>query len=318
MNNFPYNDVREFLDDHAFSEADVQAAQNGQAVYLKGETLAKIELICAEMGHFEVIFYQVADADDPLGVIQDICIPYQRVTSASCIVEPREVLRCARRLDQTGRHILWLGHGHGLHPVFTSATDQAQLEAQAREGIGLVSWSRERLPGKVSKKVHREDTVDYEIEFDGDKKRGVIVSLPDGVAFEDVRIELEEARRRFVTFFSTSNDRAHLVAGVRSVACGRCGEVKYSEIPPEEVEVCIIGPVEISEEVRAAILDELDKKVTTARFSPITEVADYQLWRKGKQVATIPAAVLEEAASCCDRLADALGWKEKEQHANSN
>jgi len=309
---------------------DRQAAAKGRMVFFSGRVIAIVEAIIAYMRHWEAIWYYLTPSGDPVATATDVIIPRQEVTSASCTVDPREVLRCARLAERRGGRIGFPGHGHGSNFLGTSGQDWRQLESQCCEGLGLTTKVCKTTAGEVrpvADETHGGAL--YEVGFGANVKETVRIAT--GSAVEGMAVELCESQRSILTYFTTSNQsQGHLVAGLEAVRCSKCGASVYRRIPPEEITVCVVGPIEITDEQREAIHAELAEKVTSgywefnrpqqaiddhASWQPAVagpvvaqDGQDYELWRGNTRIATITPACLEESAAKCESLSQQLGW----------
>jgi len=167
---------------------------------------------------------------------------------------------------------------------------------------------------------------------------------------EDIdAVELIQSHRITRSSFWTSTaGRTHMVPMLERSTCPLCGVRAEQRVPPEQIAVHVIGPVTLTAEQEEELEREIASKVrrygwgwrcerlgqygrqpddeqdeeaachdpadVPAADAPDANVPSFELRRNGRRVASIPAQVLEEAASKCSAMAKALGWNEYEIH----
>ncbi len=177
----------------------------------------------------------------------------------------------------------------------------------------------------------------------------VHVRSPVSLEPDDLTVELHRTHRRARSSFWTSTARgSHMVPMLELTNCPDCGARYERRVKAKEVTVHVVGPVELSPEERARLEAEAEQKVVrrygwykpargwagggwygSAPGTPglpapaetdVETAADatesvpaYNVYHDGRRVASIPAAVMEEAAAKCNALAGALGWEEYEE-----
>ena len=143
-------------------------------------------------------------------------------------------------------------------------------------------------------------------------------------------------------------------------SCPTCGEGTETRVPVSSIVVHVLGAVQLAPEEKAELIKEIAERVTvgwgraawtdresselyypeepgssgpceydhgrtgssTCPSAPAGEESEtgFAVCRRGRWVASVPAAVLEEAAAKVSALAAALGWEAKagvEGHADA-
>jgi hypothetical protein len=286
-------------ENYVLSNSDAAAVAEGRAVYLTGNAFAKAVYLSRQTGSTEVFFYWLARRDTPL-LITDLVVPEQRVTSASCSVDPSEVLRVNRFARSRGCQIVAAGHSHGTMAVFSSCTDRGQLDQLSREQVGFQSRITTTIAGSVAEEAvalavpdgeapaalrqaqggpeqgrrAAETTAQpppapqatrvFEAKFEARPELTVRITtpaLPD-VKPEALSVELVHDQRRLASSFATFNARGEYLFPIkRSLSCGVCGNLVENSPQDADVSVHVVGPVHLSEGQKKAIAGDVASKV---------------------------------------------------------
>jgi hypothetical protein len=346
---FPHQPVVRHGAGYKLTPADRAAVARGAAFFMTGRALAKVEEICRLMGAREVIYFFLHREPEPVG--EEVYVPEQSASLACCEASGAQIIRAAREIRQQGYAVLAGGHSHGLSNVYTSQTDREELSVLHLDNVARFSTVAERIEGIARDRSGRGGARAVRVSFPGTQLDVEITARGKGLAAEDLGVTLVRRWQRAVSTFSTSNARReHLVPALARITCPACGHGEEKEIPASAIAVHIIGPIGITAEERAALREELARKVTTtwgvdhvvpsvpsgtaekagscagaAGSMPATVAvttvpaapAPFVVWRHGKHVATLDPVVLEEAAAKVPALAEALGWKEKKPQADA-
>jgi hypothetical protein len=323
---FPDQLARYHPRDFVADEALLEQVRKGKAIIVQGLTLAMAEAAAKAASPDEILFYFLADRANPY-LLKKLYIPHQTTSSGFCRVEGAEVTSVARLARKQNMFVAAEGHSHGRGAVFSSQMDVEQMEEMAAEGIGYLDVRRTRFAGEV----FDADGADggrkrMEVVFP-DANGGVkvhIVSSRNDLSPQDLHVELERETRRRASCFATTNAWGeHLFPVFYYSTCPECGRTEKEFSRAYGVEVHVIGPVEISEEDKAAIGEEVAEKVapdyrwssqwSDSKMRPWGEnykarPEDFVITRRGNIVAVLDAVVLERAAAANRELAEALGW----------
>jgi hypothetical protein len=345
VRSFPYQSVTCYPPDHSLSEKERNAIRNGKAISLHGCVIAKIECICKALKSCEAFWYYLASKEEP-DVIQDLIIPQQSGSSAHCKVEGKEVLRISRKVRKCGLKIVAAGHSHGWGGLFSSGTDRGQMSELADESVGKISITKESIKGSVKFPRNKNNDKAFEMSFK-DKTGAAVVKIKSKANHdvlidpEDLEVEFHRKQRRAISCFSTHNSRGkHLFPLLLVESCTVCGAKHERFIEAENVQVYVIGAVEITKSQKKKLKEEVKRVKTWSYWSSqdgATEgdVEDesskqgaenddvscldddkqtekdpdpFYVHRRGSLVGTVPAVVMERAAAETHSLATALGW----------
>ena len=338
-------------DDYTVRPEDRTQIHAGTAFFLRGSVLALIARLCRFCRGLECFFYYLASSQDPY-VADEILIPQQVVSYGSCVVDGQAVLRAGRQARACGKQVIAAGHSHGFGGVYSSGTDRDQMKELAREAVGYIQETSATVRGtvhRVSSSGARNNGKQtghvFRADFDGQEGSVQIATERADLAPEDLVVLREHRQRRTISFFTTSNaDGDHYFPAHEVHSCIECGRKQERFIEAENVCVHIVGPVEITADEEQALLDMAEHRIqatisyrstgqctvsdrdrrlsgdasgtgSSRSLVPTTEPAPFAIYRRNAWVASIPAAVLEEAAAKSSRLAIALGWRSK--HENS-
>jgi hypothetical protein len=231
-NRFPMQHVRLHDTDYVPSTGDVCDTEQGRAVLIRGEALAKAELICKWLGAWEVFWYYARQPDSP--VIEDVILEEQRVSMCHCTIEAEHVPRAARVARRRGLVIAGGGHSHGGGSLFSSWTDVKQMAQFGREGVGITTSLIGGVPGEVVPGPHH-----------------------DG--------------QRTISLFSTSTNRGeHMFPTFETTWCPLCTGRRERHIRAAEVTVHVIGPIRLDREERKSLREDVRTKVSVRRWDDDT------------------------------------------------
>lgn len=346
VRSFPYQTVTCYPPDHKLSEKERNAIRKGKAIFLHGCVLAKIECICRALKGSEAFWYYLVTKEEP-DVIQDLIIPEQSGSAAHCKVEGEEVLRISRQVRKCGLNIVAAGHSHGWGGLFSSGTDRGQMSELADESVGKITITTETIKGSVKSLSEKNHAKAFEMSFK-DKTGAAVVKVKYKANHdvridpEDLEVELHRKQRRAISCFSTHNSRGkHLFPLLLVESCPVCGAKHERFIEAENVQVYVIGAVEITKSQKKKLKEEVKKKVKTwSYWSSQDEVTEgdtedesseqgtevdnipclagdkqtekdpdpFYVHRRDSLVGTVPAVVMERAAAETHSLATALGW----------
>lgn len=333
----------ELLDaDHQLTDEDLAAIEAGQKLFITGRVLARVEAICREMGSSEVLWYYLGSGTDP--VIREVYLPVQRVTSVSCHVSGEDVIRAGREIRRMRHTVLAAGHSHGDGGVFSSHTDWREARTLLLESVARRTCVRERLEAEGLREVKTPDGSALEASLPGGTV-SVEISGPGVRQGKDLKVTFMRTRRQASTVFSTHNSRGHgIFPTLQARYCHLCGTKEELELPPSSLAVSILGPIELSDEEKAGLREQLKEKVrkgwglyygsswtgwgssradagvsvcgvvvgepVSAPVSASRSV--YDIWVGTSRIASLDGGVLEEAAAKVPALRAALGWVEPE------
>ncbi len=318
------------------TQEDRAAVDQGKRVFLTGRVLALVEMVCALMGTIEVIYYFLVRK--PGVVIEELYVPEQWCSPCFCEVPAETVIRSGREIRRRGFAVFSAGHSHGASAVFTSQTDRNQERTLLLESVARVASITEPVEGNITESVGRDGegvlraaAVDGSIAVEIASRRGPLRA-------KDVSVRLYRSWQRSLSSFATSNSSGeHMVPGLSVTTCPVCRHREEREIPASEVEVHVIGPMELSEEEKEAVAAEVDEKVSvvwgyaasgqvyvnriaggagTGASVQIAAPDPFVVSRHGQKVATVDASVLEKAAALNPELNRALGWDREERDGN--
>lgn len=344
--SFPRQEVVTHPGEYAPTDADRADVDNGRAVCIRGFVLAKVLCICQELGGREALWYFLAPADDPT-VICDVIVPKQTGTAGRCKADGREVVRAARRARERGMSIVSAGHSHGWGALFSSTTDHDEMLELATERVG--KFSQVTLVGEGTirelQDVSQEGQA-FEARFADNPATTVRIATNgrgDRLSATDLTVRLHQSRHKLMSWFSTHNARGkHMIPMLTLVSCPQCGSSHQRRIDAKNVTVHVIGPVAIGDEQRAALSEEVRRKVRGSSWGYYTVKADsgetdpdsdeissqapgsvdttaagapgaYLVYRRGFFTGRVPAAVMERAAAETPALAAALGWESADE-----
>jgi hypothetical protein len=331
--------------DYILRAEDQAQVRRGRALFLTGSVLAEIQRLCRFCGSSEHLVYYLAQVQNPC-LIDDILIPDQVVSCCSCEVDGQAVLRASREVRAQGKRIVGAGHSHGYGSVFSSNTDHDQMKKLASEAVGYAQDTMIDLRGTVERVSPIEVTSNAEsdrhvlrVSFDGLDESVEIETGRHDLGPDDLRVTRKCPCRQIISIFTTSNaDGEHYFPGFKVRTCVHCGHKEEQFIEAWDICVHIVGPMEISPDKEEALLDMAESRIRLSRShrwtglyasdkrgrdsygdsrtgdfcrdpAPITAPAPFEIYRRNRLVATVPATVLEEAAAKNSRLATALGWR---------
>lgn len=285
---------------YVLSELDKTAVKSGRALFITGHALALARRFCVLAEPSEAMWYWLTDAGAEDCLINDIFIPGQEASAAFVRAQPDAVMAANRAARARGKRIIGAAHSHGTMPVFSSNPDVQNMHQLAVEGVGHRGVLEEPLRLQSGAEA---------------------VALAGGHVQLAVKASL--SRPVLHSFFSTHNARGEDWWPVyHRVFCPLCEA--FAATITGDAEIHIVGGETISEEDEAVLQDAV------ARIQPLTYGGGYfsefqnwnsgriwrqpvstnafQVFRHGQRVGSIPAAVLEEAASKCPALKAALNW----------
>jgi len=335
---FPYQQAVRHGRSYALTDADRREAQAGRAVFITGEALAKAEVICREADASEVFWWWLSGPDGPL--IVDVLVPEQSASSGFCRVEGPDVSKAARAAFGQGRRIVAAGHSHGWSGLFSSRIDKDQMKELVREAVGLVENSRRSVAGKVRRAGGADgDDGHLAVTFGADQPGiNIRIADADGAAPQEPKVELDLDSRCVTSTFSTHNRYGtHFFPALRTVRCPSCGIKRLTFIDAGEVVVHVVGPIRLGAEERRQLAEQVRGRVRGRQLAvawradeaaeqrpdvpdrqaaadgegdgqPDGPPADFQLYRRDRPIADIPAVLLEEAAANTPKLSVVLGW----------
>ena len=253
------NPVVSLPPDYRLCYSDKASMRFSQSIFIRGSALAAVEAVFRAANPSEVFVYLTAPAEDPR-VIDGILIPRQKISAAGCMVEPRDLIRAARKARREGKEIVGASHSHGASfAVCTSFTDSEQMRTFADEGVGwrwpirrlrtgVVRESGEAAPGDSTGRV-------YEVEFPDQPDLCGRITSGSELDADDLRVEIFFEQYRTVSCFATGNGKGdeHLFPLLVRHTCHQCGGLAEREIKPHEIRVHVLGEVEITEEEEARI-----------------------------------------------------------------
>lgn len=171
----------------------------------------------------------------------------------------------------------------------------------------------------------------YEARFPDSPATVRIVVKKDGAPLspEEISVELRQSQMVTESLFSIHNAKGeHLFPLMGETTCPDCGNRSREYVPPENTEVHVLGPMELSEKEKVRLLREVETKLHRGSWpafrapasqyvqmyddfpeEPVyrqqggplrkaeTGPAPYKLWRRGNFIASIPAAVIERFAA---------------------
>jgi hypothetical protein len=326
---FPEQAVRTLPTGHALCSTDEERVLEGKGFYIQGRALAKIAFACQLCQEREIFFYLVASSENPY-VVDDVFVPAQNVSCSHCRVEGRDVLRAGRFVRSLGKRIVGAAHSHGFADVYSSSIDRGQMTELARESAGWVSNAQEMIRGEIFAGEVPKGAAPSSLlqaRFTGLNGQFTIrgMTIPLGVA--DVEVSMQHTVRQVVSTFITSNARGqHFVPMLKVRSCPVCGSSREQFVEASDVQVCVVGPVDLSEEDTCVLRDELAERVRLFGWSsgageycgsswydstaghPCVKPAPFEIYHRNRWVCSIPAVVMEELAAKNRELAKKLGW----------
>jgi hypothetical protein len=346
----PCQAILELPEGYQLTDQDRQAVAEGAAVFLTSKALALAEGLCRLANTREVIWYWISSSQDyPLitGVMipeQEGSSGHVEADARSVLRASRQARQEGRAIISAGH-----SHGGMAVFTSLTDRQQLQQLAAERVGFARVVEERlegQLPPAAPSADGLAQNSARFDITVPGAPDLKLALTAPAGTVAEGATLQVQRARRMdLVTYFSTHNlwGDVHFPAFLttRCPSCGsRLGEPRLSE----EVAVHVIGRRrDLTREERQWLHEEFRRKVrpygghyysdpspsyavelattdldaASAPAVPLTPSADddpappnYQLYRRGQFVGTVPPAVLEEAAAKVPALAKILGWTE--------
>jgi hypothetical protein len=177
--------------------------------------------------------------------------------------------------------------------------------------------------------------------YSADGSLGVTITSRRGaLSPEDLSVTLHRSWQRSLSSFATSNCKGeHMVPALSVTSCPTCGHREEQDIPASEVEVHVVGPMDVSETEQQDIQEKLEETVSVAwgfaasgsvfvnqssfghggsNASQVAAPVPFVVSRHGEKVAVVDAAVLEKAAARDPELNRALGWDEEKGRNDGN
>jgi len=249
--------------DYALDDADRLAIDAGQAFFILGSVVAKVECVCRTLREREGFWYYSAKPGE--SVITDLILPKQEASSGYCHVDAKEVLKAGRIARKRGLVLAAAGHSHGNGTVFSSWTDRGQMEQQTRESVGAISMVSVSAHGKVVGSRESDGHREFDVGFTGcGCKATVRVSSAalGRLKPEDIDVRLDHLLRRTMSVFTTSNNRGkHYVPVCESLWCSLCGAKERRYLGAKSMTVHVVGPIVLGKEEKKALRAEVKEKV---------------------------------------------------------
>jgi hypothetical protein len=317
--------------DYQLTDDDKEKIRLGRAIYITGRALAMATELARYFGSDEFIFYWAANQDNRY-LITNVILPQgQEISSGSVRSSGSSVIHCVREARERNMVLIAAGHSHGANgAVWSSVVDVRMMLQLVSARYGWPSTERKEAVGRVSKNdtMDRTDKI-YELDYDTTPHPPAVILLKTvGDLPADLSVEVQwEHLRRDVSSFSTHNanpDDIHMPLVERS-SCPRCGG-KINEQINYDAEVHIVGEQVMTDEEKEGLLAEAQRKGARRfgyyqpafgkpHWSSATQWPmfpaqscrpdDYRITRKNKTW-IVPAAVIEQAATACSALAEAI------------
>lgn len=320
---------------YELADDDRRLVAEGRAIFITGDALAAAEEACGAAGDsMELFWYWVARSHAPHLVI-DLVVPDQTASADLCSVDARDVLSAARRAARAGCVIVGAGHSHGKASVFTSFTDTRQIHALAAEQAGVMTTAIREYWEQATPvaRAGGNGSAQFAAGFPAAGCDAIVeTAAPDGAP---PRMCLRTSRRLLATTFSTSNTyNEHLFPVLATRACPACGVAEAEVVPPEDVTVHVVGPVELPAGRRERLMAEVGRRLalrrqceTRAQVSgycrhdsqaPATPTAPstsgafrYAIYLGTEYLASVDPDILRDAGAAYPPLAEALGWRRR-------
>ncbi len=264
--------------EYRLTDTDRVEIEAGNSLFFTGKAIAMANCICQELKWLEILWYWTVRRGNPF-LISGIVIPErQSLTGGSCDADGSAVLAASREARKQGRLIVGAGHSHGYSSgYFSSGTDLATMSQLADEKVGFVSKTKVSSPARLRKldppaNANQEHKPQRSEIFEGTfaEYPGIRLKLTTSRADlspEQFSAELQQDRRRLVSIFTTHNSAGQCLFPVHKVSWCLLCRSRLEEMTDKDVTLHVLGPVELTDEQRQTILDELREKKTGWRDS---------------------------------------------------